>query len=81
MQKLCANICTLHRNKYSYIRENNRRRRNDSLAEWSKAPALGAGPKGRGFEPHSCHIFLNNTCKYHSIPSSQFQVILEELYF
>ena len=26
-----------------------------SLAEWSKAPALGAGPKGRGFEPHSCH--------------------------
>ena len=27
-----------------------------SLAEWSKAPASGAGPKGRGFEPHSCHF-------------------------
>ena len=25
---------------------------NVSLAEWSKAPALGAGPKGRGFKPH-----------------------------
>ena len=24
------------------------------MAEWSKAPALGAGPKGRGFEPHCC---------------------------
>ncbi len=29
-----------------------------SMAEWSKAPALGAGPKGRGFEPHCCHYFL-----------------------
>ena len=28
----------------------------DSLAEWSKALASGASPKGRGFEPHSCHI-------------------------
>ena len=27
------------------------------MAEWSKAPALGAGPKGRGFEPHCCHVF------------------------
>ena len=27
---------------------------NGSMAEWSKAPALGAGPKGRGFEPHCC---------------------------
>ena len=27
----------------------------DSLAEWSKALASGASPKGRGFEPHSCH--------------------------
>ena len=27
----------------------------DSLAEWSKALAPGASPKGRGFEPHSCH--------------------------
>ena len=26
------------------------------MAEWSKAPALGAGPKGRGFEPHCCHV-------------------------
>ena len=29
----------------------------DSLAEWSKAPGLGPGPKGRGFKPHSCHTF------------------------
>ena len=27
------------------------------LAEWSKAPALGAGPKGRGFESLSHHNF------------------------
>ena len=26
-----------------------------SLAERSKAPASGAGPKGREFESHSCH--------------------------
>nr|GEV25175.1 membrane-bound transcription factor site-2 protease homolog isoform X3 [Tanacetum cinerariifolium] len=26
----------------------------DSLAEWSKAPDLGSGPKGRGFKSHSC---------------------------
>ncbi|CAN1278299.1 hypothetical protein LINPERPRIM_LOCUS16594 [Linum perenne] len=25
----------------------------DSLAEWSKAPDLGSGPKGRGFKSHS----------------------------
>ena len=30
----------------------------DSLAEWSKALASGASPKGRGFESHSCHTFL-----------------------
>ena len=29
---------------------------NDSLAEWSKAPDLGSGPKGRGFKSHSCHF-------------------------
>ena len=28
----------------------------DSLAERSKALAYGASPKGRGFEPHSCHV-------------------------
>ena len=28
----------------------------DNLAERSKAPASGAGPKGRGFKSHSCHI-------------------------
>ena len=31
-------------------------RSTDSLAEWSKALAPGASPKGRGFEPHSCHF-------------------------
>ena len=30
--------------------------RQDSLAEWSKALASGAGPQGRGLEPHSCHF-------------------------
>ena len=29
----------------------------DSLAEWSKALAPGASLQGRGFEPHSCHLF------------------------
>ena len=29
-----------------------------SVAEWSKALALGASPKGRGFEPHHYHLFL-----------------------
>ena len=35
----------------------------DSLAEWSKALASGASPKGRGFEPHRCQkqqLFNNN---------------------
>ena len=34
----------------------------DSLAEWSKAPDLGSGPKGRGFKSHSCqkNIFLKS---------------------
>jgi hypothetical protein len=32
----------------------------DSVAEWSKALASGASPKGRGFEPHRCH--LNFVC-------------------
>ena len=27
------------------------------MAEWSKALASGASPKGRGFEPHSSHIY------------------------
>jgi hypothetical protein len=30
----------------------------DSLAEWSKAPDLGSGPKGRGFKSHSCQLSL-----------------------
>ena len=29
----------------------------DSLAEWSKAPDLGSGPKGRGFKSHNCQFF------------------------
>ena len=31
-----------------------------SLAEWSKALVLGTSPKGRGFESHSCQMFV--TC-------------------
>ena len=34
----------------------------DSLAERSKAVAQGAIPKGRGLEPHSCH--LSGMCYY-----------------
>ena len=30
----------------------------DNLAERSKAPASGAGPKGRGFKSHSCHTSI-----------------------
>ena len=29
-----------------------------SVAEWSKALALGASPKGRGFEPHHYQSFF-----------------------
>ena len=29
----------------------------DSVAEWSKALALGASPQGRGFKPHRYHTF------------------------
>ena len=32
----------------------------DDVAEWSKAPASGAGPKGRGFESHCRHNFWLN---------------------
>ena len=35
----------------------------DSLAERSKAVAQGAIPKGRGFEPHSCHFFLRSCAR------------------
>ena len=30
------------------------------MAEWSKAVALGAIPKGRGFEPHWCQLQILN---------------------
>ena len=30
----------------------------DTMAEWSKAVALGAIPKGRGFEPHWCQLLI-----------------------
>ena len=32
-------------------------KREDKMAEWSKAVASGAIPKGRGFKSHSCHAF------------------------
>ena len=32
--------------------------RKGKVAEWSKALALGASPKGRGFEPHLYQIFF-----------------------
>eukprot|EP00347_Sterkiella_histriomuscorum_P010009 403339035 len=32
----------------------------DNVAEWSKAPASGAGPKGRGFKSHHYHFFFKN---------------------
>ena len=41
-----------------------------SLAERSKAPASGAGPKGRGFESHSCHSFSVASAKIGGIPKT-----------
>ena len=38
--------------------EESRSARIGRMAEWSKALALGASPKGRGFEPHLYQIFL-----------------------
>ena len=35
--------------------------KHDSLAERSKAVAQGAIPKGRGFEPHSCHFLIQQS--------------------
>ena len=34
----------------------------DTMAEWSKAVALGAIPKGRGFEPHWCQSLTFEDC-------------------
>ena len=42
---------------------------NDSLAESSKAPDLGSGPKGRGFKSHSCHLYSNRKFFTHIIIS------------
>ena len=39
-------------------------RTSGSLAEWSKALASGASPKGRGFESHSCHSFARVRCRF-----------------
>ena len=46
----------------------------DSLAEWSKAPALGAGPQGRGFESHSCHIIAPSRVLLTSLRFANFLV-------
>ena len=37
--------------------------------EWSKAPDLGSGPYGRGFEPHRCHLSNGNdaACEWYPI--------------
>ena len=44
----------------------------DGLAEWSKALASGASPKGRGFEPHSRHLraFCANDVDGYNVVSS-----------
>ena len=34
------------------------------MAEWSKAVALGAIPKGRGFEPHWCQYQTFEDCLF-----------------
>ena len=44
------------------------------MAEWSKAPALGAGPKGRGFEPHCCQ-FLHSA----KLPYFPLMMVIEKL--
>ena len=45
--------------------------RHDSLAERSKAVAQGAIPKGRGFEPHSCHFLSQSPLQE---PSPSFEI-------
>ena len=45
------------------------------MAEWSKAPALGAGPKGRGFEPHCCQILSYLRCTHDVRKKSDEQTI------
>ena len=42
------------------------------VAEWSKALALGASPKGRGFEPHLYHTFCFARIYLWSISSDRY---------
>ena len=55
---LSATFCLIQEYDHRAIRRRLRHIRSGSMAEWSKAPALGAGPKGRGFEPHCCHLLF-----------------------
>ena len=48
------------------------------MAEWSKALALGASPKGRGFEPHRYQILFPFYLLYYLINS--IDLILERQY-
>ena len=51
----------------------------DSLAERSKAVAQGAIPKGRGFEPHSCHFLPSGPSKIRSRrPDSNLKAHIEK---
>ena len=44
--------------------EESRSARIGRMAEWSKALALGASPKGRGFKPHHYHTFFKYRLNY-----------------
>ena len=50
---------------------------NGKVAEWSKALALGASPKGRGFEPHLYQIFFLSWFCIMSIVIHDFIVVLD----
>ena len=38
------------------------KKKQDSLAEWSKVLASGASPQGRGLEPRSCQFSAAKLC-------------------
>lgn len=44
-----------------------------TMGEWFNPPALGAGPKGRGFESHWLQIFLILFAEIFGLTQNQFK--------
>ena len=53
--------------KFSKTNYNVKNALRDHVAEWSKAPASGAGPQGRGFESPNYQLFNFLTLNNHTI--------------